>query len=67
MTISLNGQSRDFEDESLSVDGMLAQLGLTGHPVLVELNGEALLKSEFSDRQVTDGATVEIVRMVAGG
>ncbi|MCB1065119.1 MAG: sulfur carrier protein ThiS [Verrucomicrobiae bacterium] len=67
MTISLNGQSRDFDAETLSVDEMLARLGFTGHPVLVELNGEALLKSEFADRQVTDGATVEIVRMVAGG
>ena len=59
MKITLNGQVREFaEAEAFSV---------SGHPVLVELNGEALLKNEFDDREVADGATVEIVRMVAGG
>ncbi len=67
MTITLNGQAREFDAESMSVVEMLARLDLTGHPVLVELNGEALLKSEFPERQVADGASVEIVRMVAGG
>ncbi len=67
MTITLNGQAREFDAESMSVVEMLARLDLTGHPVLVELNGEALLKSEFPERQVDDGASVEIVRMVAGG
>ena len=67
MKVTLNGQEKEFDDSSLSVTAMLARLELTGHPVLVELNGEALLKSEFDDREVADGARVEIVRMVAGG
>ncbi|MCB1231418.1 MAG: sulfur carrier protein ThiS [Verrucomicrobiae bacterium] len=67
MKVTLNGQEKEFDDSSLSVTAMLARLELTGHPVLVELNGEALLKSEFDDREVADGSIVEIVRMVAGG
>lgn len=67
MTITLNGQAREFEAETLTVLEMVAELGLSGHPVLVELNGEALLRKEFEGNSVTDGATVEIVRMVAGG
>ena len=68
MKITLNGQVREFaEAEAFSVSVMLEKLELSGHPVLVELNGEALLKNEFDDREVADGATVEIVRMVAGG
>ena len=67
MKITLNGQPREFDFEALTVTKMVEQLGLAGHPVLVELNGEALLKKEFDDHQVIDGATVEIVRMVAGG
>ena len=67
MTITLNGQARDFEANSLTVTEMVAELGLTGHPVLVELDGEALLRKEFDQHQVQEGATVEIVRMVAGG
>lgn len=67
MTITLNGRARAFEAELLTVAELVERLGLSGHPVLVELNGEALLRREFESREVTDGAAVEIVRMVAGG
>ena len=67
MTITLNGQPREFEADAMSVTEMVSELGLAGHPVLVELNGDALLRKEFDQHQVTEGATVEIVRMVAGG
>ena len=68
MKITINGQEREFEgDAGFSVSEMLEKLELSGHPVLVELDGEALLRNEFDEREVSDGATVEIVRMVAGG
>lgn len=67
MKIFLNGAEREIDGESLDVAALLDQLGLRGLPVLVELNGEALLKGEFGERLVTEGAKVEIVRMVAGG
>lgn len=67
MTITLNGTPKEFDTEGFSVSELVDALGLTGHPVLIELNGEALLSKEFPKHQVSDGATVEIVRMVAGG
>lgn len=67
MTITLNGTDREIDGDTTTVLALLDQLGIAGHPVLVELNGEALLKSEFGDRLVSDGARLEIVRMVAGG
>lgn len=67
MTITLNGTDREIDGDAITVLALLDQLGLAGHPVLVELNGEALLRSELGDRLVSDGARIEIVRMVAGG
>ena len=35
--------------------------------VVVELNGEAVPPSEFAERQLKTGDTMEIVNVVAGG
>ena len=68
MTIQLNGEPCEIADSNgCSVLELLERLGLAGRPALVELDGQALLKSEFAERRVIDGSRVEIVRMVAGG
>ena len=68
MTIVLNGKSREFAAPRFeSVDDLLKELNLAGHPVLIELNGKALLKQEISQYEINEGDHVEIVRMVAGG
>ena len=67
MTITLNGESREVEGGACPVTELLERLGLAGQPVLVELNGQALLRGEFASQEVTEGAEVEVIRMVAGG
>lgn len=68
MTITLNGESREFDaPRFVAVTDLLTEIGLSGHPVLVELNGRALLKAELPDNEINHGDQVEIVRMVAGG
>ncbi|MCB1234419.1 MAG: sulfur carrier protein ThiS [Verrucomicrobiae bacterium] len=73
MTVILNGESRDLGsgasggEAAFSVSRMLGELGLDRQPVLVEVNGLALLKKEFDDHDLHDGDRIEIVRMVAGG
>ena len=67
MTITLNVNPKELDTEGFSVSDLIDALGMAGHPVLIELNGEALLSKEFPNRQVTEGAAVEIIRMVAGG
>ncbi len=64
--ITLNGEDREFP-EAMSLPALLEAVGLGEQPVLVELNGEALLKKEIADREIADGDQLEIVRMVAGG
>lgn len=69
MTITLNGKSHDVpgDGSAVPVNEFLASLDLGDHPVLVELNGKALLAREFAEHSVRDGDTVEVIRMVAGG
>ena len=67
MIVILNGQSREFADKSLSITAMIERLGIGQQPVLVELNGEAILTREFEGRSVNDGDVIEVIRMVAGG
>ena len=68
MTIQINGEARQLEESGpLPLEALLEHLGLAGQPVLVELDGKALLRSEFASRSVAEGARVEIVKMVAGG
>ena len=67
MKLVINGQSRDFPQESFTVTSLLAALELSGKPVVVELNREAVLASGYDTTPVADGSEVEIVLIAAGG
>ena len=67
MKITLNGKSNEEFEAPLRVTELLEKLGLTGQPVLVELNEVALRPREFAEAMVEDGAQVEIIRVAAGG
>ena len=68
MKITINGEEREFPapDGPLKVEQLLETLEL-GYPVLVELNGQALFKRELAERDVREGDSLELMRMVAGG
>ena len=66
MTISLNGQPHDLP-ASCSVAELLADLGLEGKPVVIELDREPLLPADHATTRVESGATIEIVTLAAGG
>ncbi|SDU06936.1 sulfur carrier protein [Verrucomicrobium sp. GAS474] len=50
-----------------TLSDLAAQFGLAVKAVLVECNGEALLRSEWPARPVAEGDRIEFIRMVAGG
>ena len=66
MTLTVNGQTRSFETATTIAD-LLDTLGLTGKPVVVERNQEALLPREIHATPVADGDIIEIVQITAGG
>jgi sulfur carrier protein len=66
MKLTLNGEFREIS-ESKTVSDLLRSLGLAEKLVLVEQNGQAVPRENFSATSVKDGDKIEIVRMVAGG
>ena len=66
MSITLNGSPHPLAAPA-TVAQLLEHLGLTGKPVVVELNHAALTPAEHATAMVADGAQVEIVVLAAGG
>lgn len=67
MTVTLNGNEYSTDADSLTVSEFVATLEIGKAPVLVELNGEAILTKEFDRHTISDGDVLEVIRMVAGG
>lgn len=67
MTIQLNGRPHETPGSEMPLPAFLETLPLGSQPVLVEINGRAVLAREIPDSVVRDGDRVEVVRMVAGG
>lgn len=65
-TIILNGQPTPAATP-LTIEALLASLGLAGKPVVVELNQQAVTPSSHSLTVVEDGSRVEIITLAAGG
>ncbi len=64
--IVLNGEARGVS-AGLTVAGLLAELGVEGGRVAVELNREIVRKTAWEATAVEAGAAVEIVQFVGGG
>jgi sulfur carrier protein len=65
MRLVINGESREVE--AADVAGLVAVLGLPAPAVLVEHNGLALRRDEWTARALAEGDQLEIIRIVAGG
>ena len=65
MKLVLNGQDREVR--ATQVEELVAEIGLPLAAALVEHNGTALLRSEWTMTKLNDGDRLEIIRMVAGG
>ena len=66
MIVYINGESKSVEF-ARSVAAMLEELGLPPTALLVEHNGTALHREEWSNRPISEGDKFELVRIVAGG
>lgn len=66
MNITINGETREI-DASLSVDGLLRDIGLDPTKVAVERNLEIVPKSTYAETALSDGDKLEIVHFIGGG
>ncbi len=61
-----NGQELSVE-EGMTVSTFLADRAIEPRTVAIEMNGVALLRSEWSTRKLRGGDRLEVIRVVAGG
>jgi thiamine biosynthesis protein ThiS len=66
MHLFVNGEHKDCP-EALSLAELIAQLGMKGDRVAVELNREIVPRAEWPNTQLHAGDRLEIVHFVGGG
>ncbi len=66
LTLTINGEQRQFSTD-LTVDDLLASIGLDGRKVAIERNLEIVPKSEYGATQLQSGDKLEIVHFIGGG
>ena len=66
MVILLNGKKMEAGGANTIAD-VVEKLQLPRETVLIEYNGLALHRHEWSTRPISDGDRVELIRVVAGG
>jgi thiamine biosynthesis protein ThiS len=66
MTISLNGETVDAR-EAKTIAELIDRYQLPPQSILVEHNGLAVHRHEWSERLLSQGDRIEFVRVVAGG
>lgn len=67
MKLLVNGREQTLTQPAATVEQLLAQLGLAGRPVAVELNRELVRKRDHATTPVHEGDQLEIVTLVGGG
>jgi len=70
LNLVLNGENRQFEAPtrgSLSVLGLLTELGLDMRKVAVERNEEIVPRSHYAETWLASGDQLEIVHFIGGG
>ena len=66
MNILINGETCQFE-ESKTITTLVAELSLEPKMVLIEHNGTALHRSEWTACLLSEGDRIEILQVAAGG
>jgi thiamine biosynthesis protein ThiS len=66
MTISLNGESADAR-EAKTIAELVDRYQLPPQSILVEHNGLAVHRHEWTQRPLSEGDRVEFIHVVAGG
>ena len=65
ITVTINGEERQVV--SSNPEALLAELALPAPLLLLEHNGKALHRSEWSSVSLADGDRIELMRVAAGG
>ncbi len=67
MQLSVNGNTKSFEVEHMTVADLVSELKIVGKRIAVECNGEIIPKSQYAEAPLKDGDKLEVVGAVGGG
>ena len=66
LRLHINGAPREFASR-LTVQGLVAELGVAGKRIAIERNGEIVPRSQYGAVHLADGDKLEVVVAVGGG
>ncbi|NLN91992.1 MAG: sulfur carrier protein ThiS [Candidatus Hydrogenedens sp.] len=66
MTLTVNGESREFE-EGTTLATLVESLELKAERLVALVNEDIVERSRFSETPLSDGDTVELVTFLPGG
>jgi len=66
MKITINGTPKEFNN-TIALNELVGQFCKNPKHVIAELNGEIISASQWPQRTVADGDTIELVSFVGGG
>ena len=64
--MKVNGKEMNLDD-GLTIDELLSKIKINKDRVVVEVDGEIVLKDEFSSFKLKENNTIEVVSFVGGG
>jgi len=67
MQISINGNDKNFDVETMSISTLIEHMNLVGKRIAIERNGEIVPRSQFASVMLQQGDKLEIVGAVGGG
>lgn len=67
MQIIVNGNSKQFEVDHMTIADLVSELKIVGKRIAVECNGEIVPKSQYEQAALKEGDKLEVVGAVGGG
>jgi sulfur carrier protein len=67
MQIVVNGKTKQFEIDNMTITDLVRELNVVGKRIAVECNGEIVPKSQYAVSMLKEGDKLEVVGAVGGG
>jgi sulfur carrier protein len=67
MQITINGKTKQFELNVMTIADLVECLEITGKRIAIECNAEIVPRSQYAEAMLKDGDKLEIVGAVGGG
>lgn len=67
MNLTVNGVEKNLVSEGSTIQQLIEVLQLSHKKVVIEVNGQILVKDQHDGKVLKDGDVIEIVHFVGGG